>query len=104
MSNQSAQSGPPDGYQGYLSLLNNSPPLAVFVKDKERRFQYVNQAFLEAARMKDDGTTAQVEAKVQVVRAELFKYFAEHPEKMYLLEPRQFEQVIADILKDIPLF
>lgn len=35
------------------------------------------------------------------ITAELKKFFANHPEKLYELNPRKFEVLIADILKDL---
>jgi HJR/Mrr/RecB family endonuclease len=37
------------------------------------------------------------------VRAEIKKYLSRHPEKLYELSPRRFEELVADILRDLGL-
>jgi len=43
---------------------------------------------------------SEVNSTVVAINAEIIRYFAAHPEKIYGLSPRRFEELVADILKD----
>jgi restriction endonuclease Mrr len=50
---------------------------------------------------KSEEAKAYSEIDLLVVDDELIRFFSKHPQKMYQLEPRKFEELVAAILKDL---
>src|SRR4030042_6101509 len=49
---------------------------------------------------KEPSQIAETKSDLIIIEDELIKYFEKHPEDMYKLEPRKFEELIAALLKD----
>ncbi len=83
------------------NVIDNSPQISEeqfyeIIKDDEEEIGLTNGQVLFLADQYDVADLA----RLQCVDDRLKEYFAYHPEKLYSLSPRKFEELIAEILKD----
>ncbi len=86
----------------YVHLLGN---LDVAIPERKNRFAYHELVDIPEPALYSQKKTPKQEKQSQsdllIVDDELVKYFTQHPDELYKIQPRKFEELVALILKDM---